>query len=137
MMKTSYEAYRLLEEDADSEKSLEFPSSQPRSSRRCLKKGVVSVFITVMSVSSLVVNSFLVYYIIQLRGQLKTAGATQFGLSMVLYFTRSWLTSLQLVSLLTRRFRMSGTHRTTARIRPLQMSYGRISNQTLMPVLLR
>ena len=86
-MKNSDEVHRLLEEDADSEKSLEFSSSQPRSCRRYSKKGVVSVFITVISVSSLVVNSFLVYYIIQLKGQLKTAGATQFGLSMVLYST--------------------------------------------------
>lgn len=136
-MKNSYEAYHLLGEDDDSERNLELSSSQSRSSRGFSMKGVVSVLITVISVSSLVVNIFLVHYITQLRGQLKTAGATQFGLSTVLYFTRSWLTSLQLVSLSTRRFRMNGILHTTARIKLLQMSSGRISNQISMPVLLR
>ena len=136
-MKNSYEAYRLLGEDADSEDNLELPSSQARFSRLCSIKGVVSVLITVIFVSSLVVNTFLVYYIVQLRGQLETAGATQFGLSTVLYFTMSWLTSFQLVSLLTPRFRMNGILRTTARTKHSQMSSGRISNQISMPVLLR
>ena len=136
-MKNSYEAYRLLGEDADSEDSLELSSSQARSSRRCSMKGVVSVLIIVISVSSLLVNSYLVYYIVELRGQLETAGATQFGLSTVFYFTMSWLTSFQLVSLSTRQFRMNGILRTTARTRPSQTSSGRISNQISMPVLLR
>ena len=117
-MKNSYEAYRLLGEDADSDDNLELSSSQARFSRRCSMKGVVSVLITVISVSSLVVNTFLVYYIVQLKGQLETAGATQFGWSTVLYLMMSWLTSFQLVSLLTRRFRMNGILRTTARTKP-------------------
>ena len=85
-MKKSYEANHLLGEDADSEDNLELPSSQARSSRCCSMKGVVSVLITVISISSLIINIFLVYHIVQLRGQLQTAGATQFGLSTVLYF---------------------------------------------------
>ena len=88
-MKNSYEAYHLLEEEAEFEKNLDLPSFQPRSSRHFPTKGVVPVLITVISVSSLVVNIFLVYYIIQLRMQLKAASATQFGLSTVWYLTMS------------------------------------------------
>ena len=128
-MKNAYEADHLLGEDADSESNLEIASSQARFSRHCSIKGVVSVVITVISVSLLVVNTFLVYYIVQLRGQLETAGATQFGLSTVLCLTVSWLTSFQLVSLSTRRFRMNGILRTTARTKLSQMSFGQTFNQ--------
>lgn len=86
-MKDSYEAYHLLREDAYFEDSLKLPSSQPRTSRRYSTRGIITFLVTVIFVSSLVVNSLLAYHIIQLRAQLETAGATQFGMSTVLYFT--------------------------------------------------
>ena len=88
-MKDSYEAYHLLKEDADFEDNHELSSSQPRTSRRYSMRGIITVLVTVIVVSSLVVNSLLAYHIIQLRALLETAGATQFGLLIVLYFTIS------------------------------------------------
>ena len=88
-MKDSCEAYRLLREDADFADNLELVSPQPRSSRRSSIRGIISILLTVIFVLSLVVNNVLVYYVIQLRAQLETAGATQFGLSTFLYFTTS------------------------------------------------
>ena len=52
-------------------------------------RGIITILVTVIFVSSLVVNSLLAYHIIQLRTLLETAGATQFGLSTVLYLTIS------------------------------------------------
>lgn len=136
-MKDSCEAYRLLREDADFTDNLELLSPQPRSSRRFSMRGIISILITAIFVFSLVLNNILIYYIIQLGRQLETAGATQFGLSTVLYFTISQLTSLQQVLLSIRQFRMNGILRTMTRIKHLRMSSGRISNPTSMLVLLR
>ncbi len=88
-MKNSYETYHLLADDDECEENPELLSSQPRSSRLYSMNGIISILVIVISVSSLVINIFFACYIIQLRGQLETAGATQFGLSTVLYYTMS------------------------------------------------
>ena len=88
-MKDSCEAYHLLREDADFADNLELPSPQPKSSPRFPMRGIISILTTVIFVLSLVVNTALIRYIIHLRAQLETAGATQFGLSTFLYFTTS------------------------------------------------
>ena len=136
-MKESSEGYRLLREDADFADNLDLLSPQPESSRRFSMRGIIPILITGIFVFSVVLNIILTYHIIQLRRHLETAGATQFGLSTVLYFPISYLISLQQVSLSTRQFGMNGTLRTMARIRRLRMSSGRISNPTSMLVLLR
>lgn len=136
-MKDSCEAYRLLREDADFADNLELRSPQLSSSRRFSMGGIISILIPVIFVLSLVLNNILIFHVIQLGRQLETAGATRFGISIVLYFPTSYLTSLQQVSLSTRQFGMNGTLRTMARIRRLRMSSGQISNPTSMLVLLR
>lgn len=88
-MKESSEEYRLLREDADFADNLELLRPQPRSSRRFPMRGIIFILITVIFVGSVVLNIILIYHIIQLGRHLETAGATQFGLSIVLYFTIS------------------------------------------------
>ena len=133
-MKESCEEYRLLREDIDFADDLKLLCPQPRSSRHFSMRGIVIILITVILVFSVVLNIILIYHIIQLGRHLETAGATQFGLSTVLYFTISLLTSLQQVLLSTRPFRMNGILRTMVKIRRLRMSFGRTSNLTSMPV---
>ena len=88
-MKEPSEEYRLLTEDADFADNFELLRPQPRSSRRFSMRGITFILITVIFVFSVVLNIILIYHIIQLGRRLETAGATQFGLSIVLYFTSS------------------------------------------------